>query len=75
MEQVDVVRQILELARSAGPFGAVLMFFMWYRSDKERIKLQGKFDEYSTNTVAALAGVKEALRDMNQLLAGRKPHG
>lgn len=75
IDGLDVVKQIWDAARVAGPFGAMLMFYMWRLSDKERREGQKKYDELAASTLAAISGVKEALRDVNMLLAGRKPHG
>lgn len=67
--------KIWEAAQVAGPFGTMLMFFVWLRTDKERRELQKKFDEQHEDTITALGGVKEALRDVNMLLSGRKWNG
>lgn len=71
----EFARGIWEAAKIAGPFGTMLMFFVWLRTDNERRTLQGKFDKLSEDTLKMMHGVKEALRDVNLLLSGRKPHG
>lgn len=75
MDSIDYVKTIWEAARNAGPFGVMLMFYMWRLSDKERRDGQKKYDALAESTLAAISGVKEAIRDVNMLLAGRKTHG
>lgn len=75
MDGLDVVKQLWESAKLAGPFGTMLLFYIWQRTDKERRDGQKKYDELAASTLAAISGVKEAIRDVNMLLAGRKTHG
>ena len=72
----ELFRKVWEAAQVAGPFGTLLMCYVWLRTDSERRLLQKKYDKQAEDTITALNGVREALRDINMLLSGRrKPHG
>lgn len=72
---MESLKDIWEAAKVAGPFGTMLMLFVWLKTDKERRELQKKFDTLSESTLDMMNGVKESLRDVYMLLAGRKPNG
>lgn len=70
----DFITQIIEAARTAGFFGFLLMFFMWWRSDTERAKLQGERDALLERMISVANEVKEALREVTKAIwtSGRK---
>lgn len=47
-------KEVWELAKLAGPFGTVLMFYMWYRTDSRHINLQLRYDALLERTLNAL---------------------
>lgn len=72
---MEFFKDLWEAAKLAGPFGTLLMLVVWLRTDNERRSLQKKFDTLSEETLEMMNGVKESMRDVYMLLAGRKPHG
>lgn len=64
----DFISQIIEAARTAGFFGFLLMFFMYWRSDAERRKLQDERDELLTKTLGIANEVKDALREITKAI-------
>lgn len=46
-------KDIWEFAKGAGPFGTVLMWYVWQRADNERRKLQGERDQLLERVLTA----------------------
>ena len=47
-------KELWELAKVAGPFGTLLMLFMWWRTDNRHQKLQEKYDALFERTLNGL---------------------
>lgn len=67
---IPTLGQLWELARTAGPFGTAIMFYIWMRTDKERRKNQKEKDLLLERVLTSMNKVNEALRDLTLLLSG-----
>lgn len=52
-----------EAAKLAGPFGTMLMAFVWWRSDAERKALQTASDDRLERMIDAMNGTAEAIKE------------
>lgn len=43
-ETPNFFSELWELAKTAGPFATCLMLLIWFKTDRERLKLQGERD-------------------------------
>jgi len=71
----NFARDMWEFAKGAGPFGTVLMWYVWQRADNERRKLQGERDALLERVLTALNTAATGLTQQSSLLQsvlGRK---
>lgn len=64
----SAIRDIWEFAKGAGPFGTVLMWYVWQRSDNERRKLQGERDALLERVLTANNAHLNEITGIRQLL-------
>lgn len=57
-----------ELARTAGPFGAVLGLVMWWLERADRIKLQRERDGLLERVLIALHGGTQAIEEATRVI-------
>lgn len=62
-----------ELARTAGPFGTVLMLLMWWREARARDKLQLQHTDLLERMITANNELAEAVSAVNMLLQLQRP--
>lgn len=65
----DLVSGIWNATQQAGVFGAMLMFYMWLRSEAQRVKLQDERDALLERVLTAMIGGTEAMKDLRQLFS------
>lgn len=59
---MDFFKDIWELAKNAGPFGTILMLYLWSRSDKERREAQAQLSVVSLAQTKAAIALEATLR-------------
>lgn len=69
---LDAVGQLWEMAKTAGPFGTVLVLFFWWRCDKERIKERGSNEALTERALAGLNASTNAFEKVAELLSRRR---
>lgn len=80
----DLLDKFLNLAQQAGPFAAVIMTFLWWRSeaerraisekfDSERETLTGKYDALVAKFVSLAGDTQATLKDWRDLLIKTTP--
>lgn len=73
MEQA--LGDLWQLVQQAGPFGAAIMFYLWWQSDRERRKLQADYNALLERTLTGLHTATTAVSDLAKLLTPGGRHG
>jgi hypothetical protein len=69
VEGANFMSDLWLAAKTAGPFATMLMLLIWYKTDRERLKLQTERDallERVLNTMDKVAGAMEAAQQITE---------
>lgn len=67
---MDIFRELWELAKTAGPFGSVLLFFLWYRREIQCTDLQKRYDALLERTLNALNNSSNSFTELRTFVTG-----
>lgn len=69
---MDDIQSLIEMARQAGPFAAVVMTTLWWLERQERRETQKKHEENVEKSLTAMTAVEAALHSMSLMLGKRE---
>ncbi len=69
---MDLILKVIEIAQTAGPFGAVLGFYLYLRENAERRDLQKQLFEQLPKVLDGLNSVDRTLQGFTAMLSGRR---
>lgn len=63
---------VWDLARTAGPFGTVLMLTMWYLERQERLKIRDLYDKLFERVLSAQSAGVAALDKFGEIISRKR---
>ena len=63
-----LVAELWGMAQQAGPFATLLMFYLWWRAESERVKLRDERAEMLERVLTAINSAATAVRENTQAL-------
>lgn len=63
--------ELWALAKQAGPFATLLMFFFWWRTESERRTLQDSHNQLLERVLNAMNSATNAVASLNELFKGK----
>lgn len=63
--------ELWSLAKQAGPFATLLMFFFWWRAEQERKALSDAHNALLERVLTAMNSAANAVSSLNELFKGK----
>jgi hypothetical protein len=62
------LQDLWNLAKQAGPFSTLIMLFLWWRADTERLRLQAERDALLERTITSILSATHAIQEATNLI-------